>query len=66
MAGGNSITWIGGAASFEASLREARDSKDQRAHLQKAWAEPFAMPPPNERPVFELPLPESRWRWRER
>jgi hypothetical protein len=23
----------------------------------------FAMPPP-ERPVFDLPLPGSRWRWR--
>jgi hypothetical protein len=40
---------------------EARASKDAPSLFQ---AEPFAMPPPMERPVFDLPLSASRWRWR--
>ena len=26
--------------------------------------EPFAMPPPSDRPGFDLPLSSARWRWR--
>jgi hypothetical protein len=40
---------------------EARVSKDAPSLFQD---EPFAMPPSTERPVFDLPLSASRWRWR--
>jgi hypothetical protein len=40
---------------------KARASKDPPSHVQEAV---FTMPPPRERPVFDLPLSASRWRWR--
>ena len=31
---------------------------------ERLGIEPFTMPPPSDRPGFDLPLPSARWRWR--
>ena len=56
-------SWSSNTSLIPRCSGEARASKDAPAHLQDAWTEPFAMPPPSDRPAFDLPA--SRWHWRE-